>query len=61
MTRKICSLCTFYDNSHGNEGEHDKSDGFCRFNAPKIVEDKNSSFWPSVKSTDWCGKFSEIK
>ena len=61
MGEKICSLCSFYDSSQGNVGENDKRSGFCRFNAPKVFDDKNSAFWPLVKPTDWCGKFLEIK
>ena len=61
MSKKICSVCSFYDSSQGNIGENDKKSGFCRFNAPKVFDNKNSAFWPLVKPTDWCGKFLEIK
>ena len=61
MSEKICSLCSFYDSSQDDAGENDERSGYCRFNAPKIFDNKKSAFWPLVKATDWCGKFLEIK
>ena len=61
MSEKICSLCSFYDSLQGNVGENDKRSGVCRFNAPKVFDNKKSAFWPLVKPNDWCGKFLEIK
>ena len=61
MSKKICSLCSFYDSSQEDAGVNDKRNGYCRFNAPKIFDNEKSAFWPLVKSTDWCGKFMEIK
>ena len=42
MSEKICSLCSFYDSSQDEAGENDERSGYCRFNAPKIFDNKKT-------------------
>lgn len=60
ISEKVCSQCNFYDESENGKANQNVSFGICRYNPPTMVRSDNNGYWPSVKPSDWCGKFSEL-